>query len=115
MEGELLDEVTGLQNAQTELIMLQAPDGQLNLEVIKYHQPVDTEGVRRGRPNAFGLAHIAFEVEDLDGIVKTLRQKGHELVGSVQNYENIWKLCYIHGPGGIIVKLAEKINEEQEK
>ena len=89
--------------------MLQAPDGQLNIEVVKYHQPVDPEGIRPGRPNAFGLGHIAFEVEDLDGIVRTLQQKGHDLVGSVQNYENVWKLCYVHGPGGIIVELAQRL------
>ncbi len=109
MQGELLDEVTGLKDARTELIMLEAPDGQLNLEVVKYHNPVDTEGTPPSRPNALGLAHIAFEVDDLDGIVKMLYQKGYGLVGSVQNFENIWKLCYVHGPEGINVELAERL------
>jgi catechol 2,3-dioxygenase-like lactoylglutathione lyase family enzyme len=110
MEGELLDEVTGLKDARTELVMLDAPDGQLCIEVVKYHHPVDSRGVHPGSPNALGLSHISFEVVDLDSIVKTLQQKAHGLVGSVQNYENIWKLCYIHGPEGIIVELAEKLN-----
>ena len=109
MQGELLDGVTGLKGARTEFVTLQAPDGQLSLEVIKYHQPVDPEGIRPGGPNALGLRHIAFEVDDLDGIVKTLQQKGHDLVGGVQNYENVWKLCYVHGPEGIIVELAEQL------
>ena len=109
MQGELLDEVTGLKDARTEFVMLQAPDGQLNLEVIKYHHPVDSENTRPSGPNALGLRHMAFEVEDLDDIVKALQQKGHDLVGSVQNYENIWKLCYVHGPEGIIVELAERL------
>jgi catechol 2,3-dioxygenase-like lactoylglutathione lyase family enzyme len=109
MEGELLDEVTGLKDARTELVMLEAPDGQVCIEVVKYHQPVDSEGIRPSCPNALGLGHIAFEVDDLDGIVKTLLTKGHDLVGSVQNYENVWKLCYVRGPEGIIVELAEKL------
>ena len=109
MEGKLLDEVTGLKDAQTELIMLQAPDSQVCLEIVKYHHPVDTEGKNPRSVNALGLGHIAFEVDDLDGIVKDLKQKGYSLVGSVQNYENIWKLCYVRGPEGIIVELAEKL------
>ena len=109
MKGKLLDAVTGLKGARTEFVMLQAPDGQLSLEVIKYHHPVDPEGIRPAGPNALGLRHLAFQVDDLDGIVKTLKQKGHDLVGSVQNYENVWKLCYVHGPEGIIVELAEQL------
>jgi catechol 2,3-dioxygenase-like lactoylglutathione lyase family enzyme len=109
MEGDLLDKVIGLKGAKTEFVMLQAPDGQLNIEVIKYLEPVDPEGARPGRPNAFGLQHIAFEVDDLDGIVGSLQGKGYDLLGSIQNYQDIWKLCYIHGPGGIIVELAERL------
>jgi catechol 2,3-dioxygenase-like lactoylglutathione lyase family enzyme len=109
MQGELLDQVTGLKNAHTELVMLQAPDNQINLELVKYHQPVDPEGINPGGPNKFGMQHIAFQVEDLDSIVKAMQQKGHALVGSVQNYENVWKLCYVHGPEGIIVELAEQL------
>jgi catechol 2,3-dioxygenase-like lactoylglutathione lyase family enzyme len=111
MQGKLLDEVTGLNDARTELVMLQAPDSQLCIEVIKYHQPVDPEGVRPGSANTLGMQHIAFQVDDLDSIVKTLQQKGHSLVGSVQNYENIWKLCYVRGPEGIILELAEKLEK----
>lgn len=110
MESELLDQVTGLKGAKTEFFMLKSPDGQISLEVIKYHHPVDPEGVRASRPNALGLSHLAFQVEGgLDDIVKTLQQKGYNLVGSLQNYENIWKTCYVHGPEGIIVELAEKL------
>ncbi len=80
MQGELLDGVTGLKDAKTEFVMLQSPDGQINLEVIKYIQPVDAEGVRPGGPNALGLRHLAFEVEDLDCILENLKQKGIKLV-----------------------------------
>jgi catechol 2,3-dioxygenase-like lactoylglutathione lyase family enzyme len=109
MQGELLDKVTGLNDARTEFVMLQAPDGQLCLEIIKYHQPVDSESTCPGGPNASGLRHIAFEVEGLDDIVKNLKQKGYNLVGSVENYKNIWKLCYVYGPEDIIIELAEHL------
>lgn len=111
MQGELLDEVTDLKDAKTDLIMLKAPDGQLCLEVVKYHQPPDTRGAQLNSPNAHGLNHISFEVEGLDGIVKALQAKDHRLVGSVQNYKNVWKICYIRGPEGIILELAEKLEE----
>jgi catechol 2,3-dioxygenase-like lactoylglutathione lyase family enzyme len=109
MQSELLDRVTGLKDVRTEFAMLESPDGQLNLEVIKYHQPVNPEGSRVPAANALGLGHLAFEVDDVDGIVAALKQKGHELVGEVQTYENIWKLCYVRGPEGIIVELAERL------
>ena len=109
MQGELVDRVTGLKNVKDDLVMLQAPDGQLNLELVKFHHPVDEAGIQPSSANTLGLRHLCFEVEDLDGIVATLRQKGHKLVGEIQTYENSWKLCYIHGPEGIILELAEQL------
>ena len=109
MEGELLDRVTGLKNAKDDLVMLQAPDGQLNLELVKFHHPVDEAGVQLYAANTLGLRHICFEVEGLDEILASLQQKGHKLVGEVQTYEDTWKLCYVHGPEGIIIELAEKL------
>jgi catechol 2,3-dioxygenase-like lactoylglutathione lyase family enzyme len=109
MQGKLVDEVTGLKGVRTELVTVQPPDGQLSLELVKYHHPTEPKGIRPGGPNALGLRHIALQVDDLDGIVKMLQQKGYDLVGSVQNYENVWELCYVHGPGGIIVELAEQL------
>jgi catechol 2,3-dioxygenase-like lactoylglutathione lyase family enzyme len=109
MQGELLDNVTGLEDARTEFVMLKAPDSQISIEVIKYIHPADAESDRSGAPNAHGIRHIAFQVEDLDGIVHTMQQKGHTLVGSVQNYQDIWKTCYIRGPEGIILELAERL------
>jgi len=111
MQGELLDRVTGLKNAQDDLVMLQAPDGQLNLELVKFHHPVDQAGIQPAAANTLGLRHLCFEVEDLDGIVASMQQKGHKLVGEVQTYEDIWKLCYVHGPEGIIIELAEQLNK----
>jgi catechol 2,3-dioxygenase-like lactoylglutathione lyase family enzyme len=109
MQGELVERVTGLKDVKDNLVMLQAPDGQLNLELVKFHRPVDEAGIQSSPANALGLRHLCFQVEDLDGIVATLKQKGHKLVGEVQTYENLWKLCYIRGPESIILELAEKL------
>jgi catechol 2,3-dioxygenase-like lactoylglutathione lyase family enzyme len=109
MQGELVERVIGLKDVKDDLVMLQAPDGQVNLELVKFHHPIDQEGVQSAPANKLGLRHLAFQVDDLDEIVATLKQKGHELVGEVQTYENIWKLCYVRGPEGIILELAEEL------
>lgn len=109
MQGELVERVTGLKDVKDDLVMLQSPDGQLNLELVKYHHPVDKAGIQPSLANTLGLRHLCFQVEDLDNIVATLEQKGHKLVGEVQTYENSWKLCYVRGPEGIILELAEQL------
>ena len=109
MQGELVERVIGLKNVKDDLIMLKAPDGQFNIELVKFHQPVDPEGIKPSSANTLGLRHITFQVDDLDSIVDDLQQKGHKLVGEVQTYQDIWKLCYIRGPEGIILELAESI------
>jgi catechol 2,3-dioxygenase-like lactoylglutathione lyase family enzyme len=111
MEGELVERVIGLKDVSDDLVMLQAPDGQLNIELVKFHHPVDKAGVQLYSANTLGLRHLCFQVEDLDGIVATLKQKGHKLVGKIQTYENMWKLCYVRGPEGIILELAEQIGK----
>lgn len=109
MQGELVERITGLKDVKDDLVMLQAPDGQLNLELVKFHHPVDEAGVQPSSANTLGLRHLCFEVEDLLGIVATLKQKGHKLVGEIQTYGDSWKLCYVRGPEGIILELAEKL------
>ena len=111
MQGELVDRVTGLKDVKDNLVMLQAPDGQLKLELVKYHQPVDAAGVQPSQANTLGLRHLCFQVEDLGDILDGLRQKGHELIGEVQTYENTYKLCYVRGPEGIIIELAESLRK----
>jgi catechol 2,3-dioxygenase-like lactoylglutathione lyase family enzyme len=109
MQGELVERVTGLKDVKDDLVMLQSPDRQLNLELVKFHHPVDEAGIQPSLANTLGLRHLCFEVEDLDGIVATLKQKGHKLVGEIQTYENSWKLCYVRGPESIILELAENL------
>jgi catechol 2,3-dioxygenase-like lactoylglutathione lyase family enzyme len=109
MQGELVDRVTGLKEVKDDLVMLQAPDGQLNIELVKFQHPVDEAGVQPLAANILGLRHLCFQVEGLDDILASLQQKGYDLVGEVQTYEESWKLCYIRGPEEIIIELAEPL------
>jgi catechol 2,3-dioxygenase-like lactoylglutathione lyase family enzyme len=109
MQGERVGRIIGLTDVRDDLVMLQAPDGQLNIELVKFHQPVDQNGIRPAQANTLGLRHLCFQVDDVEGIVDTLKHKGHELVGEILTYEDSYKLCYIRGPEGIIIELAESL------
>jgi catechol 2,3-dioxygenase-like lactoylglutathione lyase family enzyme len=111
MKGDLVDRVTGLTNVKDNLVMLQAPDGQLNIELVKFHWPLDEDGIRPTAANTLGMRHLCFEVEGLDEILASLQQKGHKIVGEVQTYENSYKLCYVFGPEGIFIELAEQLRK----
>jgi catechol 2,3-dioxygenase-like lactoylglutathione lyase family enzyme len=111
MQGELVERVIGLNDVKDDIVMLQAPDGQVCIELVKFHQPVDPKGIQPAAANTLGLRHLSFEVEDLDHILSNFRQKGTKLVGEVQTYKNSWKLCYIRGPEGIIIELAERLEK----
>ena len=123
VEGEWAERITGLQDvkeevamlrkpdgdANIELVMLRTPDGDANIELVKFHTPSDENGNQRPLANNLGIQHIAFAVEDIEALVTKLTKKGAELIGEIQNYENAYKLCFIRGPEGIILELAEKI------
>ena len=109
VEGEWVDRVVGLNGVKSALVMLRTPDGETNIELVKFNTPSDEEGIRHSLANTLGIRHIAFVVEDVDAIVAKLQTKGVELVGEIQNYENIYKLCYVRGPEGIILELAEEL------
>jgi catechol 2,3-dioxygenase-like lactoylglutathione lyase family enzyme len=89
--------------------MLQTPDGNGRVELSKFHSPPAQGGDRDAPANAPGIRHIAFAVEDIDTVVAGLRARGTELVGELERYEDSYRLCYVRGPEGIIVELAEKI------
>jgi len=109
MQGELVDRVTGLKNVKDDLVMLQAPDSQFNIELVRFHHPLDEAGVQPTKPNTLGMRHLCFNVEGLDDIVADLRSKGYALVGEVQIYQHSVKICYVSGPEGIILELAEQL------
>ena len=91
--------------------MLRTPDGEANIELVKFDMPLDEKGVQRTLAHTLGIRHIAFAVEDIEAVVAKLKKKGAELVGEIQNYENAYKLCYVRGLEGIILELAEQIKQ----
>lgn len=109
VEGEWVERIIGLQDVKEEVAMFRTPDGEANIELVKFHKPSDVEGKQLPLANTLGIRHIAFAVEDIEAIVAKLKKKGAELIGDIQIYENTYKLCYIRGPEGIILELAEKI------
>jgi catechol 2,3-dioxygenase-like lactoylglutathione lyase family enzyme len=109
VEGGWVDRVVGLEGVRVEYAMVETPDGHGRLELTKFHAPSGRGGDRHAPANTPGIRHLAFAVDDIDAVVASLRAHGTELVGEVENYEDIYRLCYVRGPEGIIVELAEKI------
>jgi catechol 2,3-dioxygenase-like lactoylglutathione lyase family enzyme len=109
VEGEVVDKINGLEGVRAEIVMVRTSDGTGRLELVKYHAPADDEGPRPLPANRPGFRHICIEVGDLNSIVAGLRGKGFDTVGEVQDYGNIYRLCYLRGPEGLIVELAEKL------
>jgi catechol 2,3-dioxygenase-like lactoylglutathione lyase family enzyme len=109
VEGRWVDRVVGLDGVRADIAMLQTPDGHGRLELTKFHAPSIPEGNRRAPANAHGIRHVAFAVEDIDAVVAGLRGRGAELVGGLERYEDSYRLCYVRGPEGIIVELAERL------
>ncbi|MGP4109199.1 VOC family protein [Virgibacillus sp. L01] len=109
VEGEWVERIIGLNDVRETVVMLGMPDGEATLELVKFHTPSDEKGIQQSFANTLGIRHIAFAVEDIESVVAKLKKKGTELFGEVQNYKNAYKLCYVRGPEGIILELAEKI------
>jgi catechol 2,3-dioxygenase-like lactoylglutathione lyase family enzyme len=109
VEGRWVDRIVGLEGVRAELAMMQTPDGNGRLELVKFHSPSSQGDNRHAPANTLGIRHLAFAVEDIDAVVAGLRARGAELVGEVERYEDIYRLCYVRGPEGIIIELAEQI------
>jgi len=109
VEGRWVDRVNGLERVRSDIAMMRTPDGHGRLELSKYHTPSGPGGDSRAPANALGIRHVTFAVEDIDDILDRLRAHGAELVGELEQYENSYRLCYIRGPEGIILELAEQI------
>jgi len=110
IEGSWVDRINRLDNVKVNIVMMATPDGEGKLELTKFHNPqlVDIEPAI-APPNALGLRSIMFNVDNVDESANALRAKGAELIGEIAQYENIYKLCYMRGPAGIIVALAEEL------
>jgi catechol 2,3-dioxygenase-like lactoylglutathione lyase family enzyme len=109
MEGPSVDRLIGLDGVRTDFAFMQTPDGNGRLELIKFHSPSDQRENGHGPPNAPGIRHVTFAVNDIKAVLARLQARGGELVGELVNYEDSYWLCYVRGPAGIIVELAEKI------
>jgi len=110
VEGEWVEKIIALKNVKDTIVMMGLPGGTTMLELVQFHSPLDEQGLQPSHSNTLGLRHLCFEVDDVEGVTSMLKEKhGTELVGVIHNYENLYKLCYVRGPEGIIVELAQKI------
>lgn len=109
VDGEWVERIIGLQDVKLEVVMLRTPDGEANIELVQFYTPSDEKGIQLPLANTLGIRHIAFAVEDIEAIVAKLKKNGAELIGEIQTYENAYKLCYVRGPEGMILELAEQI------
>lgn len=109
IEGAWADRIVGLVGVRSDIVMMRAPDGSGQLELVKFHSPPSTDGHPGAPANATGLRHITFSVEDLDTMLADLLARGGELVGELERYEDAYRLCYLRGPEGIIIELAEEL------
>jgi catechol 2,3-dioxygenase-like lactoylglutathione lyase family enzyme len=109
VEGRWVDRIVGLEGVRADSAMMETPDGSGRLELTKFQSPSHQDGDRPAPANAPGIRHVSFAVDDIDAVVAGLRGRGAELVGEVVRYGDIYRLCYVRGPEGIIVELAERI------
>lgn len=109
VEGGWVDRVVGLEGVRAEIAMLQTPDGQGRVELARFHTPRSPDVDGSAPANALGIRHLTFAVQDLDAVIQRLDALGGELVGAIERYEDIYRLCYVRGPAGIIVELAERV------
>ena len=112
VEGEWAGRVTGLGNQRVEIAMLVTPDGHSRLELSRFLTPAVVADHREAPVNALGYLRVMFAVEDLDDTLARLRKRGAELVGEVVQYEDAYRLCYIRGPEGILIGLAQQLDRQ---
>jgi catechol 2,3-dioxygenase-like lactoylglutathione lyase family enzyme len=109
-EGQWVDRVIGLDGARQEVAMLRTPDGHGRIELAMFHTPKAVSAEPKDAPaNTLGIRRIMFAVDDIEDVLARLRAHGAELVGEVAQYEDSYRLCYVRGPEGIIVALAEQL------
>jgi len=105
-----VDRVVGLDGVRAEIAVVQTPDGHGRLGLTKIHTPSSQDDNGHAPANTPGIRHVAFAVEDIDAVVADLPARGAELVGELERYEDSYRLCYVRGPEGIIVELAEQLS-----
>ena len=112
IEGEWAGRVTGLTSQRVEIAMMVTPDGHSRLEISRFLTPPPVADHRNAPVNAFGYLRVMFAVEDIDEMLARLRKRGAQLVGDVVQYEDSYRLCYIRGPEGLLIGLAEQLGSK---
>jgi catechol 2,3-dioxygenase-like lactoylglutathione lyase family enzyme len=111
IEGRSVDRLNALDGVRVDIAMMRTPDGHGRLELTKFHTPTAISAEpENAPPNTLGLRSVMFAVDDVDATVAGLRAHGAELVGEVVQYQDSYRLCYVRGPAGIIVALAEQLS-----
>ena len=112
VEGPWVDQTVGLEGVRADIVMLRTPDGHARVELSRFHTPPAVRiGPEDAPSNALGMRRIMFAVDDVDDTVARLRRHGAELVGEIAQYEEVYRLCFVRGPEGIIIGLAEQLNQ----
>jgi catechol 2,3-dioxygenase-like lactoylglutathione lyase family enzyme len=112
VEGQWVDRVVGLKDVKSDIVMMRTPDGHGRLELSKFHNPKAISTDLNTPVNTLGIRRIMFAVTDLEEVVSRLQKLGAKLIGEVVQYENIYRLCYLRGPEGIMVALAQQLNNK---
>ena len=110
VEGNSVDRLVGLKGVRCDIAMLRTPDGHSRLELSKFQSPPATAAEPNAPVNTLGIRRIMFAVEDIDEVLARLQTHGAKLVGEVVQYENSYRLCYVRGPEGIMIALAQEIS-----
>ncbi len=109
IEGEWAGRVTGLRDQRVEIAMMRTPDGHSRIELSRFLTPPVVADHRNAPVNALGYLRVMFTVEDIDDTLARLRKRGAQLVGEVVQYEDAYRLCYIRGPDGLLIGLAQEL------
>ena len=110
VEGPSVDRIVGLDGVRSDIAMMRTPDGHSRLELTRFHTPPATTAEPNAPVNTLGIRRIMFAVEDIEDVLARLQANGAELVGEVVQYEDSYRLCYVRGPEGIMVALAEPLS-----
>jgi catechol 2,3-dioxygenase-like lactoylglutathione lyase family enzyme len=109
VEGEWVDRIIDLSGTRVEIVMVRLPDGTDTLELVRFHAPPAEAGGEHAPANRQGIRHIAYAADDLRAVVDRVREAGWDLVGDIVDYRGMYLLCYIRGPEGLIIELAEPL------
>jgi catechol 2,3-dioxygenase-like lactoylglutathione lyase family enzyme len=115
IEGEWAGRVTGLVNQHVEIAMMVTPDGHSRLEISRFLTPPIVADHRNAPVNALGYLRVMFTVDDIDETLVRLQKIGAQLVGEVVKYEELYRLCYIRGPEGLLIGLAEQLSNQRNR